>query len=186
MFLLQWACALVETIYYCAAVPWTYYLLCHRCCSRWLRINPEKVIDHPQCFLHFTTILAWKIPWTEEPGRLQSMGSLRVGHDWSNLAAAAAAAYFSVLNSFKYCQVSTTLSCRKAEDRQSKRSEFKGSQMSTPGYHSAWNWRFKLLVQGALFFMTWLQFCVPQEQLFCPPEGTVMCRLCNISKQKSQ
>ena len=26
--------------------------------------------------------LAWKIPWTEEPGRLQSMGSRRVGHDW--------------------------------------------------------------------------------------------------------
>ena len=26
--------------------------------------------------------LAWKIPWSEEPGRLQSMGSLRVGHDW--------------------------------------------------------------------------------------------------------
>ena len=25
--------------------------------------------------------LAWKIPWTEEPGRLQSIGSLRVGHD---------------------------------------------------------------------------------------------------------
>ena len=24
----------------------------------------------------------WKIPWTEEPGRLQSMGSLRVRHDW--------------------------------------------------------------------------------------------------------
>ena len=29
---------------------------------------------------HFTT-LAWKIPWMEEPGRLQSMGSLRVRHD---------------------------------------------------------------------------------------------------------
>ena len=28
-----------------------------------------------------STTLAWKIPWTEEPGRLQSMGSLRVGHD---------------------------------------------------------------------------------------------------------
>ena len=26
--------------------------------------------------------LAWKIPWMEEPGRLQSMGSLRVRHDW--------------------------------------------------------------------------------------------------------
>ena len=28
-----------------------------------------------------STILAWRIPWTEEPGGLQSMGSLRVGHD---------------------------------------------------------------------------------------------------------
>ena len=26
---------------------------------------------------------AWKIPWAEEPGRLQSMGSLRVGHNWA-------------------------------------------------------------------------------------------------------
>ena len=31
---------------------------------------------------HFST-LAWKIPWMEEPGRLQSMGSLGVGHDWA-------------------------------------------------------------------------------------------------------
>ena len=29
----------------------------------------------------FSSILAWKIPWTEEPGRLQSMGSQRVGHN---------------------------------------------------------------------------------------------------------
>ena len=28
-----------------------------------------------------SSILAWKIPWTEEPGRLQSRGSQRVGHD---------------------------------------------------------------------------------------------------------
>ena len=35
------------------------------------------------------SILAWKIPWTEEPGWLQSMGSRRVGHDCSDLAAAA-------------------------------------------------------------------------------------------------
>ena len=28
-----------------------------------------------------SSILAWKVPWTEEPGRLQSMGSQRVGHD---------------------------------------------------------------------------------------------------------
>ena len=28
-----------------------------------------------------SSILAWEIPWMEEPGRLQSMGSQRVGHD---------------------------------------------------------------------------------------------------------
>ena len=31
-----------------------------------------------------SSTLAWKIPWTQEPGRLQSMGSLGVGHDWSD------------------------------------------------------------------------------------------------------
>ena len=30
-----------------------------------------------------SSTLAWKIPWMEEPGGLQSMGSLRVGHDWA-------------------------------------------------------------------------------------------------------
>ena len=30
-----------------------------------------------------SSTLAWKIPWTEEPGGLLSMGSLRVGHDWA-------------------------------------------------------------------------------------------------------
>ena len=30
-----------------------------------------------------SSTFAWKIPWTEEPGRLQSMGSGRVGHDWA-------------------------------------------------------------------------------------------------------
>ena len=38
------------------------------------------------------SVLAWRIPGTEEPGGLPSMGSHRVGHDWSDLAAAAAAA----------------------------------------------------------------------------------------------
>ena len=39
--------------------------------------NPEKgMTTH-------SSILAWKIPWTEEPGRLQSMGSQRVRHNWA-------------------------------------------------------------------------------------------------------
>ena len=33
-----------------------------------------------------SSILAWRIPWTEEPGGLQSIGLQRVGHDWSDLA----------------------------------------------------------------------------------------------------
>ena len=38
-----------------------------------------------------SSVLAWRIPGTGEPGGLPSMGSRRVGHDWSDLAAAAAA-----------------------------------------------------------------------------------------------
>ena len=31
----------------------------------------------------YSSTFAWKIPWTEEPGRLQSMRSQRIGHDWA-------------------------------------------------------------------------------------------------------
>ena len=44
----------------------------------------NKVILLNQCIERWITLsstLAWKIPWGEEPGRLQSRGSLRVGHD---------------------------------------------------------------------------------------------------------
>ena len=40
-----------------------------------IRVSVEKAMAH-----HSST-LAWKIPWMEEPGGLQSMGSLGVGHD---------------------------------------------------------------------------------------------------------
>ena len=40
------------------------------------RLMREKAMATP------SSPLAWKIPWTEEAGRLQSMKSLRVGHDW--------------------------------------------------------------------------------------------------------
>ena len=38
-----------------------------------------------------SSVLAWRIPGTGEPGGLPSMGSHRIGHDWSDLAAAACA-----------------------------------------------------------------------------------------------
>ena len=34
-------------------------------------------------YISHSSTLAWKLPWTEEPGRPQSMGSLRIGHDWA-------------------------------------------------------------------------------------------------------
>ena len=43
-----------------------------------------------------SSVLAWRIPGMGEPGGLLSMGSHRVGHDWSNLAATAAAGYCMV------------------------------------------------------------------------------------------
>ena len=40
----------------------------------------SDLISEKAMATHSST-LAWKIPWTEEPGRLQSVGSRRVGHD---------------------------------------------------------------------------------------------------------
>ena len=42
-------------------------------------LGPEDSLEEGMA-THSST-LAWKIPWMEEPSRLQSMGSLRVGHD---------------------------------------------------------------------------------------------------------
>ena len=69
-----------------------------------------------------SSVLAWRIPGTGEPGGLPSMGSHRVGHDWSDLAAAAAAyrdkwcwseftnLFFSFFNlSVNHCAISVYL-----------------------------------------------------------------------------
>ena len=59
-------------------------------------MQPLSILTNINVYIHHTyefilekamaphsNTLAWKIPWTEEPGRLQSMGSQRVGHDWA-------------------------------------------------------------------------------------------------------
>ena len=48
------------------------------------------------------SVLAWRIPGTGEPGWLPSMGSHRVGHDWSDLAAAAAESTFLTFWSLRF------------------------------------------------------------------------------------
>ena len=42
--------------------------------------NPLRIATEKAMAPHSST-LAWRVPWMEEPGRLESMGSLRVGHD---------------------------------------------------------------------------------------------------------
>ena len=70
----------------------------HLLLRRKAMINPDSILNSRDITLptkahlvkvmekamapHSST-LAWKIPWMEEPGRLQSMGLLRVGHDWA-------------------------------------------------------------------------------------------------------
>ena len=67
-------------------------------CSPWgLKESDTRLSDFTFTF-HFhalekemathSSVLAWRIPWTEEPGGLPSVGSHRVRHDWSDLAAA--------------------------------------------------------------------------------------------------
>ena len=46
----------------------------------WVQSLDEEDVLEKEIATHSST-LAWKIPWMEEPGRLQSMGSQRVGHD---------------------------------------------------------------------------------------------------------
>ena len=46
----------------------------------WVQSLGQEDLLEKEMATHFST-LAWKILWTEEPGRLQSMGSQRVGHD---------------------------------------------------------------------------------------------------------
>ena len=76
--------------------------------SKWFHIplvihtrNPEAILDSllfllatsnplssEKAMAPYSSTLAWRIPGTGEPGGLPSMGSLRVRHDWSDLAAA--------------------------------------------------------------------------------------------------
>ena len=55
------------------------------CWENWSTTCKRKKLEHflEKAMAAHSSTLAWKIPWTEEPGRLQPMGSWRVGHDWA-------------------------------------------------------------------------------------------------------
>ena len=76
---------------------WTYIQNRHRketydCQGGWReRIGHLELATLEKEMATHSSVLAWRIPGTREPSGLPSMGSHRVGHDWSDLAAAAAA-----------------------------------------------------------------------------------------------
>ena len=54
------------------------------CCDSWGRKELDtRAIELNWLMAPHSSTLAWKIPWMEEPGGVQSMGSLRVRHDWA-------------------------------------------------------------------------------------------------------
>ena len=66
----------------------------HGVAKSWTRLSDLTFIFHfhaleKEMATH-SSVLAWRIPGTAEPGGVTSMGLHRVGHDWSDLAAAAA------------------------------------------------------------------------------------------------
>ena len=50
-------------------------------CPKHLQMSALQESPPEKALVTHSSTLAWKIPWTEEHGRLQSLGSLRVGHD---------------------------------------------------------------------------------------------------------
>ena len=69
------------------SIPWSgrahcWYLITQVIVTRSSQfLKPDIAFYLEKAMAPDSSTLAWKIPWTEEPGRLQSMGSLRVGHD---------------------------------------------------------------------------------------------------------
>ena len=72
-------CIIIEHIYRASLVAQTVKHL-HAMRETWVRsLGWEDPLEKEMA--HHSSTLAWKIPWTEEPGRLQSMGLQRVKHD---------------------------------------------------------------------------------------------------------
>ena len=63
----------------CKILPHTRMILEHGCLLIWV----DSTFPAEEAMAPHSSTLAWKIPWMEEPGRLQSMGSLRVRHHWA-------------------------------------------------------------------------------------------------------
>ena len=66
---ITWTSLMAQTVK-CLPIMW----------ETWVQFLGQEDLLEKEMATH-SSVLAWKIPWTEELGRLQSMGSQRVGHD---------------------------------------------------------------------------------------------------------
>ena len=94
----------------------------HGVAKSWTRLSDFTFTFHFHALEKETathsSVLAWRIPGTGEPGGLPSMGSNRVGHDWSDLAAAAAAELLEGFPRDSSCKETT------CQDRRRKKLRF--------------------------------------------------------------
>ena len=75
----------------------------------------------------YSSILAWEIPWTEEPGRLQSMRSQRVRHDW---ATEHTCSWFI----FTFCEISVSTNTQIIQDKRKVNQSSSAMQMKLLRY----------------------------------------------------
>ena len=118
-----------------------------------------------------SSVLAWRIPGTGEPGGLSSTGSHRVGHDWSDLAAAAAAGLSG------QAQLSRTTYCKTLTIKTPQHLVF-----SSPSLHQNSFSFFFSFTYFLLFPFTWLcpLFQLPHHIIVCFPIPSFFSTLCSL------
>ena len=115
-----------------------------------------------------SSILAWRIPWTEEPSGLQSMGSQRVGQNWSDWASRHSNLKFSVilLKAFSRFESSCVIMCVVCCVHWSSRPRGKHHHLSLTFHHGAWLWR-------SMDMVKWTKVWYPSSLLFGESANTL-------------
>ena len=108
-----------------------------------------------------SSILAWRIPWIEEHGRLQSMGSQRVGHDWMIEHTHVYLTYHSYLSTYLNYHLTLSICLSKRDRKQNRVSRREGTSVTCTWPQHPW-----LSVLGIL-----TEYCHPRAQSKTDGEG---------------
>ena len=136
-----------------------WWAIVHRVEKSWTQLSDFTFTFHCDALekemATHSSILAWRIPGTEEPGGLPSIGSHRVGHDWCELAAAAAK--FVICVDFLYINKIYRERCTYMYETHRRERKTYFQLLTTPTLSGTW-------VQGwsnshRLFCVTWFIPC---------------------------